>query len=352
MTKLDYTLTSPEERNQLVYKILEEVEDPSPAYLEHLADYLVLCMEKEERRERKLLTENRLSTVNKREISYEGLVAQLENGEDGIYNLAINNKNTIFQPKVSITQKDIEEIPPLAQLREAIHSLEEALPRAEGKAIYNIKQNLIDLRKDQYVIKNAYRKPIFFKKLAKSVSHRPILDSAEWIECGEIHYSGASLCDPAICKAILAAYPSLKARARGDFDHDLYYLLEDFATLYDKTLSLPQYSHLRVIAESKAAGLQNVEIQHILQRDYSLTYTSEYISALWTNKIPKLMAKQAQEDFIEWYYLNNYRGLFKKCGRCQEYKPAHSFFFSKNCSSGDGFYSICKACRTKRKEVK
>ena len=82
-------------------------------------------MEKQEKKERKLLTQNRLATINKREISYEGLVSQLENGEDGIYNLINENgKNTIFQPKVTITKKDLEEIPPLRQLRESIERWE------------------------------------------------------------------------------------------------------------------------------------------------------------------------------------------------------------------------------------
>ena len=70
-------------------------------------------MEKEEKREKKILTDNRMTTVNKRETSFEGLVTQLENGEDGIYNLITENKNIIFQPKVTITKKDLEEIPEL-----------------------------------------------------------------------------------------------------------------------------------------------------------------------------------------------------------------------------------------------
>ena len=111
MIKLDYTLESPEERKALVEKILEENPDPPAAYLEILGDYLVLCMEKKERKERKMLTENRMATINKRETSFEGLISQFENGEDGIYNLISENKNTIFQPKVTITKKDLEEIP-------------------------------------------------------------------------------------------------------------------------------------------------------------------------------------------------------------------------------------------------
>ena len=96
MIKLDYTLASPEERNELVKKILEENPNPNSKYLEILADYLIFAREKEEKKKKQILTENRMTTVNKRETSFEGLVAQLENGEDGIYNLITNNKQIIF----------------------------------------------------------------------------------------------------------------------------------------------------------------------------------------------------------------------------------------------------------------
>ena len=52
MIKLDYTLESPEERKALVEKIIAETPDITPAYLEILGNYLVLCMEKQERKER------------------------------------------------------------------------------------------------------------------------------------------------------------------------------------------------------------------------------------------------------------------------------------------------------------
>ena len=96
MIKLDYSIDSPEERNELVKKILEDNPEPEEKYLEILADYLILCMEKQERKERKILTDNRMMTVNKRETSFEGLVSQVENGEDGIYSLINEDKNMIF----------------------------------------------------------------------------------------------------------------------------------------------------------------------------------------------------------------------------------------------------------------
>ena len=96
LIKLDYSIESPEERNELVKKILEENPDPGEKYLEILADYLIFAMEKKEKKEKKILTDNRITTVNKRETSFEGLISQFENGEDGIYNLITENKNIIF----------------------------------------------------------------------------------------------------------------------------------------------------------------------------------------------------------------------------------------------------------------
>ena len=53
LIKLDYTLDNPEDRNNLVKQILEENPDPGERYLEILADYLILCMEKQEKKKRK-----------------------------------------------------------------------------------------------------------------------------------------------------------------------------------------------------------------------------------------------------------------------------------------------------------
>ena len=77
MIKLDYSLESPEERKIYVEKILAENPElnNNEKYLEILADYMIMCMEKQEKKEKRILTENRMSTVNKRETSFEGLVS-------------------------------------------------------------------------------------------------------------------------------------------------------------------------------------------------------------------------------------------------------------------------------------
>ena len=308
-------------------------------------------MEKQERKERKILTDNRMMTVNKRECSFEGLVSQLENGEDGIYNLITDNKNQIFQPKVTITKKDLDEIQPLRQLREAINVWEAKLKVTEGKDAFVIKKALIEMRKDQYVIKNAYRRPIVPNKLTRS-THVTMLpdETSSFDEEGYPIPKGVSLLNPVVCSAILCNYSRLKEDSFDRFEGDLYYLMLAFDEIADKALK--EYPLYEKIVECKVDGLQNTQIQEILQMEFGIKHSLEYISSLWRKKIPKLIASQAEDEYLYWYYLNIEKGKYKKCSRCGQIKLAHNKYFSKNKTSRDGFYSICKKCRNSKNKIK
>ena len=345
MIKLDYSLQTPEERNELVQQILNEPrEEPlSDKYLEVLADYLILCMEKQERRERNILTDNRMTTVNKRETSFEGLVSQFENGEDGIYSLMTEDKNQIFQPKVSITKKDLEEIEPLQQLREAIEYWEEKLKVTEGKEAFVIKRTLIELRKDQYVIKNAYRRPIVFTQITRSHNYIPLEGEITLDDEGYCVSKGVVLTDPAVCSAILCNYSKLKQDSWGNYESDTWYMIYDFETVCDRALE--KYPLYMRIVECKIDGMQNIDIQETLQMEFGIKHSLEYISSLCRKKIPALIASAAEDQYLDWYYLNVEKGKYKRCSRCGEVKLAHNKYFSKNKTSKDGFYSICKCCR-------
>ena len=305
-------------------------------------------MEKQEKKEKKILTDNRMTTVNKRETSFEGLVSQFENGEDGIYNLITENKNQIFQPKVTITKKDVEEIPFLKQLREAIAMWEQKMKTAQGKDAFTIKKTLIELRKDQYVIKNAYRRPLIPNKLIHSRSLLPLDGEICLGKDGSVISSGVSLTDPAVCSAILCNYSKLKGDNWGDFESDMWYLLTDFDNIAGVALE-PYPLYLRLV-ECKVDGMQNIDIQKTLEEEFGIKHSVEYISSLWRNKIPKLIAEAAEDDYLNWHYTQVERGKFKKCSRCGQVKLAHNKYFSKNKTSKDGFYSICKVCRNTKKK--
>lgn len=312
-----------------------------------MADYLVLCADKEKKeKDKSVITDNRMVTINRRETSLEGLVSQFENGEDGVYNLITNDKNIIFRPKVTITEKDIEEIPEIQQIREAISTWEEIGRNSSGRDAYIAKTAIIDLRKEQYIVKDAYRKPVDLQGFM--VSKAPIVLDGE-ITLDEnkncVSY-GIVFTDPEVIIQILSNYSRLKQESYSKFDTNTWYMMEDFDNLCGRALK--QYPLYEKIVELKIDGKQNAEIQAVLLEEFGIKHSVEYISNLWRQKIPTLIASQAEDDYLQWYYLTQEKGKYKKCSRCGQVKLAHNKYFSKNSTSRDGFYSICKECRNSK----
>lgn len=344
---LDYSITDPSERKKLVDKILAENPNPSKQYLEILSDYIVLAMSKEEKKEKKILTDNRMVTVNKRETSYQGLVSKLENGEDGLYHMmGGNSKNIILTPKVSITERDLAEIAPLRRIKEDIAHWKKLEQTATSKDRYIIKKAIIELSQDQYVIKNAYRAPV---NLQNPIKTEYKIDFSEnyYIDAeGNIQSDGlVTLLNPQHVSALLCNYNLFKG---GNISEDLSDLVKELNKLIDQTLK-EKYPFYYDLVWLKIDGIKNVDIRKQLEEKHGFTYSVEYLSALWRKKIPKLLAEQAQENALIWYYTEVERGKWKRCSRCGEVKLAHSRFFSRNKTSSDGWYSVCKCCRNKKK---
>lgn len=347
--KLDYSITDPQKRKELVNKILTENPTPSKQYLEILSDYIVLAMTKEEKKEKKILTDNRLVTVNKRETSYQGLVSKLENGEDGLYHImGDNSKNVILTPKVSITQKDLAEIPELRRVKDDIAHWKELEKTAVGKNKYIAKKAIIELSQDQYVIKNACRAPVTPQNIIRTESKIDLSENYSIDDQGDIKSDGLiTLLNPQHVSVLLCNYNLLKCGNPGE---DLSDLVKELDSLIDQTLK-EYYPFYYDLLHYKIAGLKNAEIRQLLNDKHGFTFSVEYLSALWRKKIPKLLAEQAQENALIWYYTEVERGKWKRCSRCGEVKLAHSRFFSRNKTSSDGWYSVCKECRRKKNRV-
>ena len=127
-------------------------------------------------------------------------------------------------------------------------------------------------------------------------------------------------------------------------------MIYDFENICDKALE--DYPLYMKIVEYKIDGMQNIDIQEALYQEFGIKHSLEYISSLWRKKIPSLIASAAEDQYLDWYYLNVEKGKYKKCSRCGEVKLAHNKYFSKNKTSKDGFYSICKACRNTKTDKK
>ena len=349
--RLDYTITDPQERNQKAHEIVNSVspEKLTPYYLEQLTKYLTETPEN--KKEKKVLTDNRMVTINKRETSYEGLVAKLENGEDGIYNFMTGgDKNILLVPKIQITEDDIATIPGLKELREEIKKVEIRQRAARGKQKFLLTKQLIEMRQDQYVLKSFYKTPVAMMKVTKSVNQIDLDEHITVDENGDpVSDCLVSLFDPHHVCCLLCNYSKLKEDCWGHFDSDWWYLMEDFDNLSERALK-ENYPILYDIMIYKIDGLQNKDIAARIKQDYDVSYSVEYLSAVWRKKIPKIIADKAKEEWIVWHYTHEEKGKWKRCSRCHEIKLAHPYFFTRNKTAKDGWYSMCKCCRNKKKD--
>ena len=298
-----------------------------------------------------ILTPNRMVTVDKREISFQGFSENLENQESGIYNFITEaNKNVLLTPKIQITEQDIQDIPPLAELRQAIDLIEKQKNAAVGRRKALLTKHLIEMRKDQYVIKNAFKQPVVVTKVIRNFGKKLHLNENITInEKGEPESDGLiSLFNPTHISCLLCNYTNLKKELSGKIENDFYYLINDFEKLINKTLCGDYAIYLDLI-KLKFKDKTSKQIAEALLQKYGYTYSTEYISILWRKKIPKLLADKAKQNWIVWHYTFEEKGKWKKCSKCQEIKLAHPYFFTKNKTSKDGWYSICKCCRNQKK---
>ena len=348
--KLDYTLTTAEERTKHIDNIIQNGADTSQHSLEIYTNYILEALSKEEKQEGKIFTENRLITINKHETSYEGLATKFENGEDGLQTiLKPYDKNALFAPKDKITDKDIAEIPGLRELTLAIDKVLAAFQKATGKQKFYLKRQLIELYQDRYVLKEAYHKPIQARRLTQSHFHLTFDEDITVIDNVDVvTNSKVSFYNQDCVAAILRIFPLLKEQSQGQISSDLYYLVAEFEALVQRALE-DLYPELYLIFKLKNKNINCAIIQQELKNQYDIKYSAEHLSTLWRSKIPKLITERAKDEYLEWYYTYKDYGKWKKCSCCGEIKLASPRFFSKNKSARDGLYSVCKLCRTVRK---
>ena len=85
--KLDYSLKNATDRATFINNLLPTLTQEqlnNENYIEILANYIVSAMTPEEKKQKLILTDNRMVTINKRETSMQRIVDSLENGEDGL----------------------------------------------------------------------------------------------------------------------------------------------------------------------------------------------------------------------------------------------------------------------------
>lgn len=348
--KMDYSLDNVEERIKKVEEIIANTppEKLTPQYLDKMAQYLIdLTLTKEEKKTKKIITSNRRITINKREMSFEGLASKLESGEDGIYSMIANDKNILFNPKRGITKEDIEIVPGLKELIAAIEEVQAEFAVATGRRKYQLKRQIIEMQQDQYELKKSYKQPIYLMNITKSASRLNLDEKIIYdTEKNSVISTGMiNLYNPDHISLLLCNYSNLKEECWDKFDSDIKWLISDLENLIDDVLrgGYPIWYKILIYKIDKKT---NAEIQQLIFEEFETLHTVEYISTIWRKKIPKLLAEKAEEKWLVWHFTIEEKGKWKKCSKCGQIKLANPRFFSKNNTSKDGFYSQCKECRS------
>jgi hypothetical protein len=161
MIQLNYDEKEESTRKTLVESVISKNKDLSALEIKTLSDYLLYTGDrkqttKERAQEYPIITKNRDTTITKRQISYEGLIDKLKNGEDGIYHIINNNKDQLLDYKDPISEEDIKNIPGVRECLEVIASLEQQYNNATSTSRkHKLKIALIDTWKQAYLIKGS-----------------------------------------------------------------------------------------------------------------------------------------------------------------------------------------------------
>ena len=352
--KLDYSLTTLPQRKQYVDSLLSGY-TPTSNELSLIADYLLFTRDKNQTKQERqqsypVLTPNREFTINKRQVSYEGIIEKLESGEDGLYSL-ISNRPIKLENKDPITQKDIETIPGISEGLETIKKLEWQYSHSSDSSRKIIKKTIIETWKQLYSIKSAYQASVSLKT-PPSLSNLSIPEEVQWINGIPHSNSPLSLLNPEQVSFLLQFYQSLKQDSWGLLDSDMLWHLIDLENIASSAIE-HKYPLLWSVLIWKIDGYTNKQIREKVLSLYGEDHTEQYYSSIWRKRIPKLIVKEVQKQYILNYYLNNYKTdpslNWKICSKCGAVKPAHPFFFPKN-SNKEGFYSQCRECKNNRKE--
>ena len=354
---LDFSLKTPKERAEHVRKVIADYPEAGVKYKDYISDYLLFAgdkgqTKKERQEENPIITHNRAVTVRKRQVSYEGLVDACESGEDGVQNLIIDDKNHLLDNKEKLTDEDFEESAELRELAATLESLKRQFQKAEGRRKYSLKCQIIETWQQMYIVKSSMRGASAKARMTGQVrnfAHMPIPEKV-WIGDDGMPHSDAviTLLNPHHVSFLLCYYSQLKQECEDDLQSDMHFLLLDLEDLAEESIK-GKHPELWDILVWKVDGLTNSEIAEKLNAERGTARNSQYVSTLWRRRIPKLITEQASKNWLLWYYTDQEKGKWKVCGKCGETKLAHPLFFSRN-SSHDGFYSICKECRSKESE--
>lgn len=236
--------------------------------------------------------------------------------------------------------------------------------------IYQLKHNLIDIRKHQYYLKDSYKPTLHFQNMdhPKTQFYDWSGDSFYWISREEwqkrVDHSYTTRISTniedyetrgdevkwVVCEHTFDWEDPKQVRALFNHYHTLYEALRDKLDTYGRTLlwdfdryvSLCGFSELRLyLIELRKQGMAYEDILNEIRARFATEYSPNYLVAIGSTEVPKKIATVARILRLENETPPEGR---KKCIHCGRMLPMHPLFFSRNNAHKDGLSNTCKEC--------
>lgn len=388
MVKLDFTLNTSTERRDFAQRYLEENKDKnfSASDLETIANYILYGKDSDgtsivDRKEVEIDTKYS-SYKKKKPESLDELIESPTFDEHIFSDMTTKNRYKVIKPKID-REKD-KDVPGIQELWELIDYWQHLIDVAAGKIedssarkltpleLYKAKHFVIDLRREQFYLRDRVKPTILMYKTNIRKSYAEADPTIPW-DFEDSDFSIAplgtfSLDSKRFTNPREYSGPDYSYNNNGKYILDfrkpehIYCLLENYEDLNISTINNPDstvklilntldfYIELANLNESKLVILkykkkkaQNEIIRKKLEKDFGLTYSANYISTIWKQKICGEIADAARLHYD--YFLNRKNPFaWKKCNQCGKIKLKDTREFMRKSRSSDGLANRCKEC--------
>lgn len=242
--------------------------------------------------------------------------------------------------------------------------------------LYQLKHMLIDMRRHQYYLKDAYKpvtrflavarpKPQYIDWASDSFYWIPLEKWQERVDNALLHTISKKLQDyetrqnpqtgalevkwvvqqhnfdwenPLHVRAFIDNYEDLYNYLRDKLDTSGRALLFDFERYHEMAHLTPVREFL---LQHKIAHTSYAQILQDLAAEFGITYNENHLSTIMAREIPSLIAAAATRYRT---IIETPEDQLKHCFHCDQWLPRSPIFFARNRSRKDGFSSSCKEC--------
>lgn len=393
MVNLDFSIPTSTGRRDYVEKYMADNSDKkfSASDLETITNYILYGKDENtgesivDRKEVQIKT--KYNSYSKKEPESLDELIESPTFDERIFNTDKNRYKSI-KPKID-REKDAD-VPGIQELWKSIDRYQHIIDANTGKVddpaapkltsveLYKFKHMVIDLRRQQFYLRDMVKPTIcMFGTSARKV-HQPENEGIPWdlensdfaiAPLGVLIGSDEKFFNPREYRGPEYSF-NKEAKYTIDFRNyeHIYYLLENYEDLKISVVNKPdstisflldtldfyiEKANLsdakKIILNYKRSRIQNEIIRKKLEKDFGLTHSANYISTIWKQKICKEIADAAQLHYD--YYLNREKPFkWKKCNQCGKIKLKDTREFMRKSRSSDGLASRCKECDKKNRQ--